>query len=111
MIRRYLASIVVIKMVNPIRLVVRSPDSKSGSAGSNPTWGTIILKRFIGESSMQCIERMSDWNTPDGYSYRSASYADDYDVDDFSEDEIKKDQWEREYEEYCEEEDNEEEDE
>lgn len=58
---------------------------------------------------MQCIERMSDWNTPDGHSYRSAVYADGDEVDDFSEDEMEKAQWEKEYEEYCEEEDNEEE--
>lgn len=56
---------------------------------------------------MQCIERMSDWNTPDGHSYRSAAYADDDEVDDFSEDEMEKAQWEKEYEEYCEEEEDE----
>ena len=57
------------------------------------------------------IERRSDWNYPDDYSYRKDMYFDNDDEKYDSFEEHQKEKWEEEYEEYCREEDEEDEEE
>lgn len=57
------------------------------------------------------VERRSDWNYPDGYSYLKDMYIQDgVDEEDYSMEEHQKEKWEEEYEEYCESEDEDSED-
>lgn len=57
------------------------------------------------------VERRSDWNYPDDYSYRKDMFIQDgVDEEDYSMEEHQKEKWEEEYEEYCESEDKDSED-
>lgn len=70
-----------------------------------PLSGTLIFHK----GTIMCIERRSDWNYPDGTSYRKDMYFDN-DADDEKYDSLEehqKEKWEEEYEEYCKEEDGE----